>query len=254
MQFRFPRLTPTVRNILIVMGVAFVATAVLQNVVGIPMFAWLALKVNFMDASTGAAMGGGAAPLWGLAWQPLTYWLMWPTEPRVLLSFGLCVLFTYLFLASFEERYGPKRVLQICLAGILSASIGSALVALVLPWPTYVYGGFPLVSAVIGAFPVLFADRKLHLIPFPWAIDPKAFVGLAVGLAALQAVLAQDPYVLISDVFALAGGYAFARWMSRPRGRPDMGLKGKKKKRRGGPDLKVLKGGMDDDEPPRWLN
>ena len=161
MQFRFPRLTPTVRNILIVMGVAFVATAVLQNVVGIPMFAWLALKVNFMDASAGAAMGGGAAPLWGLAWQPLTYWLMWPTEPRVLLSFGLCVLFTYLFLASFEERYGPKRVLQICLAGILSASIGSALVALVLPWPTYVYGGFPLVSAVIGAFPVLFADRKL---------------------------------------------------------------------------------------------
>lgn len=251
MQFRFPRLTPTVRNILIVMGVMFVATAVVQNVVDIPVFQWLALDVSFMDSASGTSV----VAFWGLAWQPLTYWLMWPPVPQVMLSFGLCLLFTYLFLSSFEERYGPKRVLQLCVAGILASSIGCTLMALVLPWETYVYGGFPLVSAVIGAFPILFADRKLYLIPFPWAIKPWAFVGLDIGLSALQAVLGKDPYILFSAVFALGGGYLFARWMTRPRGRPDLGQKKKKKRRRNGPDLKVLKGGMDDDdEPPRWLN
>lgn len=253
MQFQFPRLTPTVKKLMIVLAVAFVATAVLQNVVELPVFQWLALDVGFRDALFSP---DPEVPLWAhllhLAWQPFTYWLIWPPVPRALLSAGLTLLMIYFFNSPFEEAYGPKRMLQICAVGILSAALGCVLVALVFAGSTPVYGGGVIVDAVIGAFPILFRGRKLYLIPFPFAIKPWHFVGLALGLLALNAVLAKDLYVFLAGAFAMGGGMAFAKWMTRPRGKkPSLSTR---KRRRSGPDLKVLKGGVDDDEPPRWLN
>ena len=254
MQFQFPRLTPTVKKLLIVIGVAFVVTAVLQNVFDLSVFQWLALDVGFMNHLQALDAEAPAWPVFlRLAWQPLTYWLMWPPVPASFLSAALTLLMIYFFNSPFEESYGPKRMLQICAVGILAGGLGSMAVATVLPGQMPVYGGGVIVDAVIGAFPILFRGRKLYLIPFPFAIQPWGFVGLALGLVALNAVLAQDLYVFLSGAFAMGGGMGFAKWMTRPRGRkPDLGLK--KKRRRGGPDLKVLKGGADDDEPPRWLN
>lgn len=254
MQFKFPRLTPTVKKILLVMAVAFVATAVLENVVGVPVFSWLALDVSLFGDVRQLPDG---TPWWPallrLAWQPVTYWLVWPPRPDFLFSAGLSLLFTYFFLSSFEEAYGPKRVLQISAVGVLSSGVGCTLVSLVYPTESFVYGGSVIVDAVIGAFPILFAGRKLYLIPFPFAIKPWAFVGVALGLAALGAVLATDAYVFLSAAFALGGGLLFAKWMTRPRGpqRPNLGPK--KKRKRGGPNLTVLEGGADDDRP-RYLN
>ena len=263
MNFQFPRLTPTVKKLMILLAVSFVATAVLSNVLSVPVFQWMALDVTFMSR-IGVATATGE-PWWPavlpLIWQPLTYWLIWPPVPQSFLNAGLTLLMIYFFHSPFEEAYGAKRMLQISAVGVLASALGCLLVgAALFPWVLEpmgqmpVYGAGVMVDAVIGAFPILFAGRSLYLIPFPFQIKPWAFVGLALGLVALQAVLASDPFIFVSGACAMGGGLAFAKWMTRPRGskRPDLGIR---KKRRSGPNLKVLKGGMDDDdEPPRWLN
>ncbi|MGE0786231.1 MAG: rhomboid family intramembrane serine protease [Sandaracinaceae bacterium] len=254
MQFQFPKLTPAVRALLIVLGVMFVGTAVVQNVFQLPAFDWLALNVRYMVPDAGAVMSPGAPTpgLFGLIWQPLTYWMVWPPIPQSFLNAALSLFFLYLFNSPFEEKYGAARMLQMSAAGILSAAIGSVAVAAILPGGIPVYGAGVIVSATIGGFPVLFKERNLFLIPFPFAIRPWTFVLVAVGIAAVNAVLAQDLYIFLSDVFAMLGGYAFATWMDRS----DAKKAQKPKKRRNGPALRVLEGGGQgsDDEPPRYLN
>jgi len=66
-----------------------------------------------------------------------------------------------------------------------------------------------------------------------------------------MSLLARDPFVFVVHASAIGAGLGFAKWMTRPRSaKPEP----RRKKRRSGPDLRVLPGGADDDDPPRWLN
>ena len=242
-QFRFPRLTPTVKKLLILLAAAFVILAVVQNLAGIPLFQWLALDVRFA--------GNADALYLNLLWQPLTYWLVYPPVPNALLDFGLILLGIYFFLSPFEEAFGPKRTIQLSAVGVLGAALPCVLLGFLLPASRQIAGAGPIALASLGAFPVIARGREIL---FMFVIPMKAWtvILLGLGISALLAVLARDPFIFVEYSGALGAGLGYAKWMVRPRGprRPT-----RKPPRRGrGPDLRVLRGGADDDDKPRWLN
>jgi membrane associated rhomboid family serine protease len=256
MPFRFPKLTPTVKRLLIALAGAFVLTAVLENIAGIPIWDWLALDLSF-NASGGYL---------NLIWQPFTYWMVWPPVPEALLQFSLTLLFMYFFLAPFEEAFGAKRTIQIGVVGILAAAIPTLLLAVGLhfagitlaPNAYKMYGAEPLALAAFGAFPIIARGGEIY---FMFLVRMKSWhvVLLGLGFAALSAVLGKNPFTFTQYAGALGGGVLFASWMLRPE--TPKKKPAPKKRRTGGPELRVLKGGGGassddggDDDQPRWLN
>ncbi|GAB5542675.1 MAG: hypothetical protein SangKO_024350 [Sandaracinaceae bacterium] len=245
MRFQFPRLTPTVKKLLIFLGVSFVTVAIVENVGGFPLFELGALNVGFMEGNA-----------WMLAWQPFTYWMVWPPQPAALIGFAITLLMIYFFLSAFEESFGAKRTLQLTGVGVLAGAAGCLALGALLSVMGVSVQVFPpsgagvVAAAAFGAFPVIFRGREILL--FPLMIPLKAWTALAIGIgiSALMAVLAKDPFVLAEQAAAIAAGVGFAKWITRPR--TPSGASPKKKKRRSGPDLRVVRGG--DDEPPRYLN
>lgn len=242
MQFRFPRLTPTVKKLLLFLGAVFVAVSVVQVVAGIPVFQWLALRVDFTDDQ-----------FLGLLWQPLTYWAMWPPIPGSLLDVALTALMIYFFLSPFEEAFGPKRALQLAASGVVAGALGAVALAFVYPRGMPVYGASVISAAAFGAFPTIFRGREIILFPLMIPLKAWTAVLLGLGLSALMALLSRDPYVFVIHTCAIGAGVGFAKWITRPRTAKS---KPARKKRRSGPDLRVLRGGTDDGEGegPRWLN
>lgn len=243
--FRFPRLTPTVKKLLIVLAAAFVALAIVQNLVGLNLFGYLALDV------------GSASQRIGWAWQPLTYWIAFPPVPDALLSFGLQLLFLYFFLAPFEEAFGAKRTLQLSAVGVLAFALAGLALSLALsPFTGVValthplYGSAGIALAAFGAFPVIAGNREIL---FMFVIPMKVWTAIVLGLgvSALLAVLARDPFILATYAAALGAGVGYAKWLVRPRKPPSRTKP--RPRRRSGPDLKVVRGGADDDRP-RYLN
>lgn len=234
-----------VRALLIGLAAAFVVLAVVQNVVGLDLFGVLALDLRLPR--------GGVA----LAWQPLTYWFVYPPVPGALLDYGLTLLGIYFFLSPFEEAFGAKRATQLAVAGVAAAALGTVALALVaLPFPALlpplgVAGPSPIALAALGAFPVVLGNRQIL---FMFVIPMKAWTVILVGLGltALAAVLARDPFVFAEHASALGAGVGFAKWMTRPRGprRPPPGRRPSRGK--GGPKLEVVRGGADAER--RWLN
>lgn len=240
MPFRFPRLTPTVKKLLILLAAAFVTIAILQNVASFPAFQLLALDPQLTEG------------VWlNLLWQPLTYWLAYPPVQGALLSVGLTLLFIYFFLTPFEEAFGAKRTVQLAAVGVLAAALGTILLSLLMRPRLPVSGAEPIALAALGAFPVIAGNREIL---FMFVIPMRAWTVIlfGLGISALMAVLAQDPFVFATHASALGAGLAFAKWMTRPRG-PRKKKAPPKKKRRTGPDLRVVRGGGADDRP-RYLN
>ena len=238
-QFQFPKLTPTVKKLLILLAGAFVVVAVVQNLAGVPIFQWLALDVHFA--------GNPEAKYLNLLWQPLTYWLVYPPVPDALFNFILTLVGIYFFLCPFEESFGPSRALQLAAAGVLAAALPCILLGFVVPAVRPIAGAGPIALASLGAFPVIARGREiLFMLVIPMKSWTIVLFGL--GLAALSAVLAQDVFIFVEYAGALGGGVAFAKWMMRPRTPAPT-----KPAPRGGPKLRVLRGGADDDKP-RWLN
>jgi membrane associated rhomboid family serine protease len=234
--FRFPRLTATVKKLLIVLAAAFVSVAVLQNIAGVPVFEWLALSLHFEL---------------NLLWQPFTYWLVYPPQEGALFNFLFVLLGIYFFLSPFEEAFGAKRALQLAASGVLAAALATVALAFAIAPVRPIFGAASIALAALGAFPIIARDREIL---FMFVLPMKAWtvIALGLGIAALSAVLARDPFVFAEHAAALGGGFGFAKWITRPR--ISKTKKAPPKRRRSGPDLKVLRGGSDDDDPPRWLN
>jgi membrane associated rhomboid family serine protease len=241
MNFRFPRLTPTVKKLLIVLVAAFVAVAVAQNVANVPAFDYLALNLDW---------SGGTFYFINLAWQPFTYWLVYPPVPEALLNFALLLLGIYFFLAPFEESFGAKRTIQLSACGLAAAALATIAFSFIVPSQRPIYGAAPIALASLGAFPVIARNAEIY---FMFLVRMKAWHVIAFGLgwAALSAVLARDVFIFVQYAAALGAGIGYAKWMTRPR--TPKGKKPPKKRKSGGPDLRVVRGG-EDDPPPRWLN
>lgn len=236
---KFPEITPTVRKLLVFIVLAYVAVASIE-VAGYDLVPYLSLNLRFDHAVS-----------WiGLAWQPLTYWFVYPAVTDELINVGTVLLMAYFFLSPFERVFGAPRTVILCLLGVLSGAVAVVVLAQFYPPARPYYGGGVLVAAAFGTFPVIFKDAKVL---FMFVISMNAWAALALGVAAMGfiAMLNRDPFIFAADVAATIAGIAYAQWLLRSPTRNDD--RGRKKKRRGGPNLKVIEGGADDDRP-RWLN
>lgn len=235
---RLPPLYRGVRIVLFALAGAFVAQLVMQNVLGIPVARQLALT-------------GGSTPLmW--TWQSITYPLVDAIagQASFLLTKVVMLFFLYAMLSPFEGRWGTWNLARLLLvATLVGAAAGIAVIAL---WPGGVTGAaYGTTNWFLAALAVVAATDWGGRIAWFGAFAMEAWQALltAVILALLFALVEGSLLHLASSVGAIAGAYAYGRWLLRPE-RP-----AKKAKRRGrGPNLRVIDGGEASDERPRYLN
>lgn len=232
--FRFPPLTPFVKKLLIAMFAAWIIQILLQNWAGVPIFALLALDTANIGPHT--------------LWQLATHVFAAPTSPQYLFSMLITLVFLWWMLAPFEQRFGQKRAIQLCVAAALTSAVAGILCGLLLANPSPMYGGNAMLLASISAF--AWSYRGQGRMSLFGVIDMKAehIIYLVVGLSALMFLLSRDIVSFAGDLAAIGAGIGFIEWLKRPPKR----RRAKKRKRKRSGSLGVIEGGRN--EEPRWLN
>lgn len=230
--FRFPPLTPFVKKLLIALFGAWIFQIILQNWAAVPIFEILALDTAHL----------GVATLWQLG----THVLAFPTGPQAVFSMLISLVFLWWMLAPFEQRFGAKRTVQLCVVAALASAALALIVGLLVPNPRALYGAQAILLGSIAAF--AWSYRGQGRMSFFGVIDmkPVHIIYLVLALSALLFMTSGDAVALAADVGAIGGGMAFIEWLRRPPRR----RRGPKRKKKGSLDL--VQGGRND--RPDWLN
>jgi membrane associated rhomboid family serine protease len=233
--FRFPPLTPFVKKLLVALFGAWLVQIILQNWGGVPMFEVLALSTSSPGVNT--------------LWQLGTHVFAFPTGPQAVFSMLIVLLFLWLMLAPFEQRFGQKRTIQLCVVAALASAFLALIVGLIVPSPSALYGAQALLLGSIAAF--AWSYRGQGRMSFFGVIDmkPVHIIYLVLALSALMFITSGDAVALAADIGAIGGGMGFIEWLRRPPGRRGPKRR-KRRKRKSGFD--VVQGGRADE--PRWLN
>jgi membrane associated rhomboid family serine protease len=230
--FRFPPLTPFVRKLLIALFSAWIAQIILQNWAGVPVFEFLALDT--------------AQPGLHTLWQLGTHVLAFPTGPQAVFSMLISLVFLWWMLAPFEQRFGEKRTIQLCVVAALFSAVLALFVGLLVASPSPLYGAQAILIGSIAAF--AWSYRGQGRMSLFGVIEMKSvhIIYLVLALSALMFITSRNAVALAANIGAIGGGMGFIEWLRRPprRRRP----KHKKK----GPLGVVQRGGRSDE--PRWLN
>jgi len=230
--FRFPPLTPFVKKLLIALFGAWIVQIILQNWAGVPTFALLALNT--------------ARPGLPTIWQLGTHVLAFPTGPQAVFSMLILLVFLWWMLAPFEQRFGEKRTVQLCVAATLSSALLGLLVGLLVPNPSALYGAQAILLSSIAAF--AWSYRGQGRMSFFGVIDMKPIhiIYLVLALSVLMFMTSGDAVALAADIGAIGGGMGFIEWLRRP---PSRRRPTRRKKRS---SFDVVQGGRSDG--PGWLN
>jgi membrane associated rhomboid family serine protease len=230
--FRFPALTPLVRSLLFVLLGLFVTFAVLENFLHVAVVELFALEPRVLSMLT---------PL-----QVLTYVWVMPPVPGAVFSLLLSLLFLWLIVAPFEERYGKRRVIELIIVAAVSAALPALLVGQLAPRYAGLLAGPQIITlAAMCAYAVLlppYAEVSFFGL-FP--LKPNHLLGIVIGFSVLGFLTTANAAALAADLGAVGGGVAFVKWwMQRPPPR-----RGRKRHGR----LRVV-GNDEDSGPKQWLN
>jgi membrane associated rhomboid family serine protease len=200
--FRLPPLTPFVRQLLITLFAIFVLVAVAQNLLHIPVLRLFALDTTALSVAT--------------LWQLFTHVLVVP--PTSVLPFFISLLFIWLILPPFEERYGAARVLQLALLATLCSAVLALLVGFLLPqYSAPIAGPETITLAAMSAYAVLLPPNAE--ISFFGVLPMKSqhLLYVVVGFSLLGFLTSLNATSLASDLGAIGAGVAFVKWwMQRP--------------------------------------
>ncbi len=213
-----------------------------------------------------ALVGRGDAVVHGQLWRLVTAPLLHsPASPSHAI---FAVMLLYFFAAPLEVAWGARRTTLFFLG---AAVVGNGLESLAGLAPAFAtsswYGSMVLANAATVAW--AFANReqvvRLFLVV---PVRPLVMVGL-LGLWHLALVIARAPSAegMVAPFGGMLAGWLFCDssplrrfWLKKQLGRYQRELdnlrakdRGRTPKRRGGPELRVLRGG-DDDSGPRKLN
>jgi membrane associated rhomboid family serine protease len=232
--FRFPPLTPFVKKLLIALFGAWIVQIILQNWAGVPMFEFLALNT--------------ASPGLQTLWQLGTHVFAFPTGPQAVFSMLISLVFLWWMLAPFEQRFGEKRTIQLCVATALSSAFLALIVGLLVASPSALYGAQALLLGSIAAFAWSYRGQGRMNLFGVIDMKPVHIIYLVLALSALMFMTSGDAVALAADIGAIGGGMAFIERLRRPPGRRRRPWRRKKKKS----SFDVVQGGRADE--PRWLN
>lgn len=235
--FRFPPFTPFVKKLLIALFGTYILQIILQNWVGAPMFDVFALNTSQLGFHT--------------LWQIATYVFAAPTGPSYVFSMLITLLFLWLMLAPFEQRFGEKRSIQLCVVAAMGSAFLALFVGALLPSVQALFGAGALVLGTLAAF--AWSYRGQGRLSFFGVIDlkPMHIIYLVLGLSVLMFITSGNAVNLAADLGAVGGGMGFIEWLRRPPRRRRRRKKKSPRKKRGS-DFSVITGGREDQ--PRWLN
>ena len=230
--FAFPPLTRFVRSALFVLFAAFVVTALVERFLNVRVFPWVALLPEASIAWT---------------WQIVTYPFALPLQPGSLPSLLFTLFFLYLIGAPFEQRFGPRATLSALIIGALSAAVVVMGVSFLAPGLAPLFGASPLVFALFVAF---ITSVKAGQVSFFGVGPMRAWHAIAISLtfSFLSYVTSGNLTPFIADIGAIAGGYAYGAYLSRPPGKTRSSKSPPKRK-----PFPVIEGGKSS-TPPKWLN
>ena len=221
------------KKLLIALFGTWIAQILLQNWLNVPMFETLALDTGHPGVQT--------------LWQLGTHVFAFPTGPQAVFSMLIVLLFLWLMLAPFEQRFGQKRTIQLCVVSTLSAAFLALLVGALVPVASRLYGAQAILLGSIAAF--AWSYRGQGRMSFFGVIDmkPVHIIYLVLALSVLMFITSGDAVALAADLGAIGGGIAFIEWLRRPPKR-----KRRRKRRKKQSSFDVVQGGRADE--PRWLN
>ncbi len=231
--FRFPPLTPFVKKLLIALFGTWIAQILLQNWLGIPVLEVLALNTAALGLHT--------------LWQLATHVFAAPTGPQYVLSMLITLLFLWWMLAPFEQRFGQKRTIQLCIVAALASAILGIGVGLFLPTSHPLFGAQALLLASIAAFAWSYRGQGRMSLFGIVDMKPIHIIYLVLAYSLLMFITSGDAVSFAADLGAVGGGMGFIEWLRRP---PSRRRRRKPKKKKGSFD--VIAGGRTDE--PRWLN
>ncbi|MBK8172150.1 MAG: rhomboid family intramembrane serine protease [Sandaracinaceae bacterium] len=231
--FAFPPLSKFIRNVLIVLFSAFVATALLARFASIETFGWLSLVPQ---------------PSVAWAWQVITYPFAVPVTPGSLPALLFTLFFLYLIGSPFEQRFGAKRTFQALVVSSLSAAVPVLVLSFVSRGMIPLFGASPM---VFGLFVAFIASVRAGQVSFMGVLPMKPWhaIAISIGFSFLSYVTSGNITPFVADLGAIAGGYAFARYLGRPTSGSRPSRKPPKKR-----PFEVIPGGRTPNDPPKWLN
>ena len=218
------------KKLLIALFGAWILEILLQNWAGVPVVQLLALDT--------------ANPGIHTLWQVFTHVFAFPTGPQSAISMLLTL---WWMLAPFEQRFGQKRTIQLCVVATLASAIPALLIGSLVPNAAPLFGAGAIILGTIAAFS--WSYRGQGRMSFFGVIDmkPVHIIYLVLGYSVLMFLISRNAVALVADLGAIGGGVGFIEWLRRP---PKRRKRPRRKKRKSSFD--VVEGGRS--ESPRWLN
>jgi membrane associated rhomboid family serine protease len=151
----------------------------------------------------------------GWVWQVVTY---------SFLHFGFWHWFgnmigLWMFGSAIEGAWGKRRFLELYFLGV----IGAAITTIALSYPhilgkpdTPTVGASGGVFAILIAFGILFTENEILMIPFPFAIKAKYFVGILIVVTLAFAMAGGGNVAYVAHLGGLLFGWLYVRRGPKP--------------------------------------
>jgi membrane associated rhomboid family serine protease len=150
------------------------------------------------------------AVIHGAVWQVVTYSVL---HVGFLHWFGN-MLGLWMFGSAFESAWGTRRFIELFSIGVVGAAVTTIAVAyahiLGSPFVPTV-GASGGVFAILIAFGMLFGDNEIMMIPFPFLIKAKYFVGILVVVTLAFAMAGNGGVAYVAHLGGLLFGYLYVR-------------------------------------------
>jgi membrane associated rhomboid family serine protease len=151
----------------------------------------------------------------GMVWELITYSVLhegfWHLFGNM---FGL-----WMFGAAIEQAWGTRRFVELYSIGVIGASVTTVALsyAHVLGRPDVAtIGASGGVFAILIAFGVLFAESEIMMIPFPFLIKGKYFIGILIVITLAFAMAEGGNVAYVAHLGGLLFGYLYVRRGPKP--------------------------------------
>jgi membrane associated rhomboid family serine protease len=151
----------------------------------------------------------------GMLWQLVTYSFfhsgIWHLVGNM---FGL-----WMFGSAVENAWGSRRFIELYAIGTLGAAVttvGVAYTRLLGSPDTATIGASGAVFAILIAFGILFADNEIMMIPFPFLIKAKYFIGILIFVELVLAISGGGNVAYVAHLGGLLFGWLYVRRGPKP--------------------------------------
>ncbi len=194
-----------------------------------PAVTWLlGINVGVYVAMLLASMVVPDAFAWTWAWFGLTPFLVmhgyvWQIVTYAFIHEGFMHLFVnmfglWMFGATIENAWGTRRFVELYTVGFLGAALTSIAISYthVLGSPRTTTGGASgAVMAILMVFGMIFGDNEIMLIPFPFLIRAKYFIGILIVVTVIFAMQDRGGVAYVAHLGGLLFGYLYAKFVPR---------------------------------------